>query len=58
MAIHQRIDFIAAYTWIFGCTKLAAAAVYREEKAKKNYAYIESVIAAFKGNAARCFYTD
>lgn len=58
MAAIERMSFITAYTWIFGCSKKMAAKVYREEKAKKNTGYIESVIACFNGNAKRAFYND
>ena len=58
MAMREKTDFVTAYTWIFGCTKKAAAIVYREEKSKKNMGYIENVIACFKGNAKRCFMDD
>ena len=58
MAAFERMSFITAYTWIFGCTKKVAATVYWEEKAKKNTGYIESVIACFDGNAKRAFYND
>ena len=58
MLTNEKNDFIVAYTWIFGCTKKRAATIYREEKAKKNTSFIQSVITCFQNNAKRAFYSD
>ena len=56
--MREKHDFIRAYTWIFGCSKKTAEAVYKQEKTKGNDAYITGVIACFDRNAARSFATD
>ena len=58
MLNREKKDFIASFTWIFGCTKKDAEAAYRGAKKASNTSYIQSVIACFKGNSARCFYDD
>lgn len=56
--MREKHDFVQAYCWIFGCSEHNAEAVYKQEKAKGNDAYIQSVIACFERNAAKCFATD
>ena len=56
--MREKHAFVQAYCWIFGCTRKTAEAVYRQEKAKGNAAYIAAVIACFESNAARSFATD
>lgn len=56
--MREKHDFIRAYCWIFGCSRKTAEAVYKQEKAKGNDAYIRNVIACFESNAARSFATD
>ena len=58
MLSREKRDFITSFTWIFGCTKKAAEAAYRDAKKAANTSYIQNVIACFKGNSARCFYED
>ena len=55
---NMKSDFVAAYTWMYGETKKKAEGVYKRAMEIADYGYIREMIACFKDNAKRNFYSD
>ena len=58
MLNNLKIDFVQAYTWMYGSTKRQAESAYRRAMEIADYEYIKEIISCFEDNAKQAFNAD